>query len=54
MGSFLHMGFFIPLLTLEARPVADGEVRHTIPHLLLFMYRIMLIAVPSSYDSYES
>lgn len=54
MGRLFHVGFFIPLLTLELRPVADGEVRHAIPHLLLFMYRIMLIVVPSSCDSYES
>lgn len=40
-----HVGFFIPLLTLELRPVAYWEVRHTIPHLLLFMCRIMLIVV---------
>lgn len=54
MGRLLHVGFFIPLLMLEARPIADGEVRHAIPHLLLFMYRIMLIVVPISYDCYGS
>lgn len=54
MGRLLHMGFFIPLLRLEARPIANGEERHAIPHLLLFMFRIMLIVVPISYDCYES
>lgn len=53
MGRLLHMEFFIPLLTLEARPIADGEERYAIPHLL-FMFRIILIVVPISYDCYES